>query len=367
MNRETLQAQAVDLLEHYKRLMCLWATGTGKTAVALKFIQRHPGIRTLILVPEANNIQNWFTEFEKFGVDVFGVEIACYASLHKFEYTQWDFLVLDEAPHVDTDLKFDQLTTIDADYVLALGAVISEEEQLTLQNLFGQFKKSVVSLDQCIAYGILPSPQIRILHIKLDDIPGQFKYDGKLLSAKGLYDAMSVKVNNAVCTYNSKQNTFTKNKMNLAGAERKRMLGTMKESVIRNICEELKKRNKRFICFCSTVKQAETLGKDNAFTSHSPASFDHLNKFNNHEINSLYVVGKCIEGQNLKDIECGIIGQIGGTQRITVQSLGRIFRSTHPVVYVPVIDNTKDTSFLYSLTSSISKQYISHHYYKPIY
>ena len=365
MDRETLQSEAVHTLAVYKRLMCLWATGCGKTNVALKFIKQHPGIRVLILVPETNNIQNWYAEFEKFGVSAFGIEIACYASLHKYENTQWDLLVCDEAPHVDTDLKYDQLSTVKAEYVLALGAVISDEEQLTLKSLFGDFKKSRVSLDQCIAWNILPPPQVRVIHIKLDDIAGSYKYEGKTLDSKRYYEAMSTKVNNAVVVYNSHPNELTKHKMNLAGAERKRALGQMKQYVIAKICEELKKQNKRFICFCSTVAQAELLGKENAFTSKSKKSFDHLNKFNNHEIDSLYVVGKCIEGQNLKDIECGVIGQIGGTQRITVQEIGRMMRSTNPVIYIPVIDDTKDTSFLYTLTSSISRNYISHHYYNP--
>ena len=365
MTRDGLQHWAAEQLSENKRLMCLWATGTGKSNIALKFIKDHPGTRTLILVPESNNIQNWYDEFDKFGVSFFGVEIACYASLHKFKDTGWDLLVLDEAPHVDTDLKYDLLSTINAEHVLALGAVISDEEQLTLKSLYGNFTKSVVTLDMCIVWGILPPPQVRVIHIKLDDIAGSYTFEGKTLDSKRYYEALSTKVSNAVVVYNSRPNELTKHKMNLAGAERKRALGQMKQYVIAKICEELKKNNKRFICFCSTVAQAELLGKENAFTSKSKKSLDHLNRFNNHEIDSLYVVGKCIEGQNLRDIECGVIGQIGGTQRITVQEIGRMMRSTNPVIYIPVIDDTKDTSFLYTLTSSISRNYISHHYYNP--
>lgn len=367
MDRETLQKQAANALEKYKRLMCMWATGTGKSNVALTFIKDHllECQRTLILVPEQNNIQNWWIEFEKFNVPEFGVEIACYASLHKYKNTQWDLLVLDEAPHADTELKFDILNTISAEYVLALGAVISDEEQLTLKSLFGQFAKSTVSLDQCIAWGILPPPQVNVIHIKLEDIDGVYKFEGRELDAEQYYKALSTKVSNAVITHEKNPNTFTKNKMNLAGAERKRALGSMKQYVTSLICNELQNRNKRFICFCSTVKEAELLGNDNAFTSKSQKSFEHLNKFNNHEINSLFVVGKCIEGQNLRDIDCGVIGQIGGTQRITVQSIGRVMRSSNPIIYIPVIDDTKDTSFLYTLRQSISKDYIKHYYYKP--
>ena len=73
------------------------------------------------------------------------------------------------------------------------------------------------------------------------------------------------------------------------------------------------------------------------------------------------MVGKLIEGQNLKDIDCGIIGQLGGTQRITVQECGRIMRSSNPEIFIPIFDDTKDNSFLYTLTSSIPREYISHY------
>ena len=86
-----------------------------------------------------------------------------------------------------------------------------------------------------------------------------------------------------------------------------------------------------------------------------------LDKFNNHEIDSLYVVGKCIEGQNLKDIDCGVIGQLGGKTRITTQSVGRVMRSPTPTIYIPVYDGTKDNGFMGSLRGSISDKYIKHY------
>ena len=86
-----------------------------------------------------------------------------------------------------------------------------------------------------------------------------------------------------------------------------------------------------------------------------------LEKFNNHEIDSLYVVGKLIEGQNLKDIDCGVIGQLGGTHRITVQSVGRIMRSEKPIVYAPIFDDTKDEDFLHTLIDNIPRDCVKHY------
>ena len=149
-----------------------------------------------------------------------------------------------------------------------------------------------------------------------------------------------------------------------AGNERKRFLGALKEDALRRVCDGLALKKKRFLCFCSSIEQANRIGKDHAFTSETPTSLKLLDKFNNHELDSLFVVGKLIEGQNLKDIEVGVIGQLGGTQRITVQSIGRVMRSPNPVIYVLVFDDTQDNSFLYTLTSSISKEYIKHYKFK---
>ena len=73
------------------------------------------------------------------------------------------------------------------------------------------------------------------------------------------------------------------------------------------------------------------------------------------------MVGKLIEGQNLNDIDCGILGQIGGTHRITVQEMGRIMRSQNPIIYIPIFDDTKDESFLRTATDNVPMEYISHY------
>ena len=105
MTRDELQSMAAHRLAKDKRLALQWATGVGKSNVALKFIQVNPGFDTLNLDPEQNNIQNWEDEFRKFGVSLDNVTISCYASFHKHKHTNWDFIVFDEVPHVDTELR----------------------------------------------------------------------------------------------------------------------------------------------------------------------------------------------------------------------------------------------------------------------
>lgn len=363
MDRSELQSTAVFLLERSKRLICQWATGTGKSNVALGFIKRHPDVRCLILVPEQNNIDNWKHEFSKFGVSTQNVDIACYASYHKYINTNWGLIVFDEAPHLDTDLKREISQSVKGEYVLALGAKIDESEEQTLRDCYGDFYKTTITLEQAVKWGILPKPTVVICHMKLDEQNKIYWYKGKKMSARELYDMYESDVNALVDAYNdeAKRTPAIRERMFKAGILRKRFLGKMKQEAIRTICKRLDDKNRRYLCFCSSVNQANSLGGNRAFTSKTPKSQKVLEKFNSKEINSLFVVGKLIEGQNLVDIDCGVIGQIGGTERITIQSIGRIMRSESPVIYIPIFDGTKDESFLYTLNANMPKDYIKHY------
>lgn len=359
--RTQLQKQAALRLEKHKRLMVRWATSVGKSNIMLWFTKWHPDLKALIVVPEINNIQNWEDEFKKFGVPNKNVTIICYASLKNYKYTKWDIVCFDECPHVDTDLRADIISTIEAKHVLALGAVISDEEQALLEDIYGDFVHSRITMDMAIDKGILAEPEVHVCHMLLDDIDRKYKYLGRQCTAREAYMLLNNKLRAAVSNYDAHPNMFTKRQMLQLGSERKRFLGEQKTRAMRILCHSLKEQGYRFICFCSSIHQAEELGGDHAFTSHTPASMKVLEKFNNHEIDSMYVVGKCIEGQNLKDIQCGVIGQLGGKERITTQSIGRIMRSANPVIYIPVYDRTKDESFMESLRSSISDKYIKHY------
>ena len=361
MTRDELQDFAVRRLEDNNRLICQWATGVGKSMVVLKFLQLHPDFRCLILVPEQNNIQNWLDEFDKFGVSSENVLISCYASFHKYQNTKWDLLVFDEMPHVDTEKRLVICNSVSGDYILALGAVITEDERASLEQVYGEFSKSRIGLEFAISHKLLPMPRVNVLHLQLDDTQKKFWYKGRIYTAKERYSYIQKKVERAVDTYNRAASKWNKNQMLLAGNERKRFLGELKEDAVRRICDMLCLKKKRFLCFCSSIDQANKLGLDHAFTSETPVSMKLLDKFNNHEIDSLYVVGKLIEGQNLNDIECGVISQLGGTERITVQSIGRIMRSDNPVIYVPIFDGTKDDSFLCTLTCNIPSNCIKHY------
>lgn len=360
--KTNLQIRAAQILNSNHRLIARWCTGCGKSSIVIQYINLNPNHgRILIVVPEKNNISNWRDEFKKWDTDDSLVEVCCYASLGKYQGTEWQLLVYDEAPHINTDLKFEYAKTISATDVLALGAVISEDEESTLVDAYGRFSHTEITLDQAINMGLLPPPRICVIHMQMNDDKRHYIVRGKMMTAREKYNYINNKVDLASKDYEFINSSANKQRMLKAGNERKRFLGSQKTDALRYICGNLEQKHKRFICFCSSVAQAHSLGGNKAFTSESPGGMAVLNRFNNHEIDSIYVVGRLIEGQNLNDIEVGVIGQLGGKERITIQSLGRVMRSKSPIVYLPVFDNTKDDSFIYTLTNNISSDYIKHY------
>ena len=359
--RDRLQQKASEVLYRDKRLLCQWATGVGKSRVVLYFLHEHPESSCLILVPEHNNIENWEEEFSKFSIPMDRVRVACYASFKNFKDTDWDLLVFDEVPHLDTEIRKEIGKYVHGKHILALGAVVSDDEIAALEKLYGQFSRSFIGLKRAISMGLLPTPKVSVIHMKLQNIKKTQWFKGKAYTDKEYYDYLQAQVDAAVQTFNANSSEFNRQRMYRAGNERKRFLGRIKTDMVKKLCDGFEEKGRRFLCFCSSIKQTEDLNKEHSFTSKTPASMKLLEKFNNHTINSLYVVGKLIEGQNLKDIECGIIAQLGGTERITVQACGRIMRSKNPEIYIPVFDDTKDDSFLYGITSNIPEEYISHY------
>lgn len=360
MERTKLQKKAAEALFEHKRLLCQWSTGTGKTGIALEYIKAHPNCRCLILVPEKNNIDNWIAEFEKFGVGMWNVTIICYASMHKHQFSNWDLIVYDEVPHLNTEKKIKIAQSISTERVLALGAHLTDEQREALRLIYGPFVVSTISLETSIEHGFLPTPEVIVCHMDIEDIPKKFRHKGKLLSAREYYEMLCDKIRWAVDNYNERSTPQNKRRMLSYGVERKRFLGELKTNAMDLLCEKLQQENKRYICFCSSVAQAQRLGGNHAYTSKTPKCNDVLRRFNEHQIDSIYVVGKLIEGQNLNDIECGVICQMGGTARITIQEIGRVLRGKQPKVYVTIFDNTKDDCFLGILTNNIPSNYIKH-------
>lgn len=390
--REELQSEAVELLKEKKYLILSWSTGTGKTKPAIDAIAELKPKRVLLLVAETLHKKNWKEEFIKHGYGNLynSITVACYASLHKYVGTEWDLLIADEAHHLGSELRLSYLSTIKFNYSLLLSATLSPSIQkkirIATDKFFYNYK---IHLQEAIDNEILPEPTIYLIPLYLDtkkyseEIVENWgkanrvvycTYENRwpyLKNRKTLYPNISLHIK---CTQAQKylyycdqfnywkkrfmdsRSVISKNKWLQAGSHRKDYLGSLKTPYVFKLLERIK--DKRFICFCTNILQAEVLGRDNSIHSKKQGSQTTVDEFNSLKRNSIFAVGKAVEGVNLTGIEAGVIVQLDGKPLKYYQKSGRVYRSKNPEQYIFYYKNTRDEEFLKEALEGIDTKYI---------
>lgn len=394
MTREELQRKAVNMIKTHKLVALQWCTGLGKSKAAIDMANeciQNSSYSILLVVAEAAHKNNWIEEFHDWRLLPCNVKIECYASLHKYRKTHWDLVIFDEAHHLQSDLRMDILSELSADKIILLSATLPEDMKYEIMGLYqGECTSSRVTLKQAIAWGIIPKPKVYIIPLNLDNTTSNCiieedwgKKDKRVtykckFSERWVYMKNKLKYPNVSlqisCTpyqkysylsekfdYWKKQFFKTrqervKNKWLQVGSQRKRFLGELKTREVQHLLELLK--DKRYICFCTSIKQAEELGRKNAIHSEKDNSLDIIRRFNNKEIDSLFAVGMLQEGQNLVDIEVGVIVQLDGQERAFIQKFGRSLRANDPVQFIFYYRGTRDEEYLKNVLEGIDKDYV---------
>lgn len=395
MSREELQKQALSLINNQGRVALQWCTGLGKSRAAIEIanylVEKNNNLKVLLVVAEVAHKNNWEEEFKKWDYKVNNTIIECYASLKKYRNTDWDLIIFDEAHHLGSELRMDILASITSKKVILLSATLPDQVLNTITSVFGEFAISKVTLKQAIEEGILPKPKVFLVPLTLDNkYPNctiieewgkkdkRITYKCKLherweyIRNKSKYPNVTLEIS---CTQQQKYNYLTeqfeywrrqflrtrqehtRNKWLQVGSKRKRFLGECKTEATRLLLYKLK--DKRFICFCSSIEQSEILGGNNAIHSKRENSLGIIEDFNNNKINSLFAVGMLQEGQNLTDIEAGIIIQLDGQERAFVQKFGRSLRADDPIQFIFYYKNTRDVDYLDNVIEGINEDYIT--------
>lgn len=402
MTKNELQEEAINTFISYKRLILEFATGTGKSRVAIEAIKRIKPKNVLLVVAETLHKDNWKDEFKKWGASrIFKtVTVECYASLHKYKNTSWDVVIMDEAHHVGTDMKIDILSSIKSEYVMCLSATFPKKVLLpVLEEIYGKFKIRTIGLQKAIDNNILPEPVIYTIPLQLDSniasetFIEEWGKDELKVSVKANYQTRWVYKKNRTlypnirmevsCTpyqkylylcdqYNywkklakvGKNKTFAANKQMRWGSERKVFLGTLKTKFVPKLLDTIKDR--RYVCFCTNIEQCDILGKEYSVHSKKDNPDSIVEDFNNLKTNRLFFVLKGIEGMNFNDIEVGIIVQLFGKEIKVQQSLGRFMRAEKPEIYIFYYKNTRDEEYLNNAIDGIDKKYIKQLNYEDI-
>lgn len=397
MTREELQIQALSLIKQSNRVALQWCTGLGKSKAAIEIanyiqnLENEGNIKVLLVVAENAHKSNWKIELSKWRFKSKDITIECYASLPKYKDSWWDLIIFDEAHHLGTDLKMDILSSMIAEYVILLSATLPDQTMQAVSGVFGKFETSKVSLKQAIEWGILPKPKVYLVPLTLDntyfncDIIEEwgkkekrivyrckFHERWEYLKNKAKYPNVTLKIS---CTQQQKYNylsdqfeywkkqffrtrqEFIKNKWLQVGSKRKRFLGECKTNSVRILLNKLQ--NMRYICFCTSIEQAELLGGKNAIHSERKDSLEIIDNFNLKKIDNLFAVGMLQEGQNLTDIEAGIIVQLDGQERAFIQKFGRGMRAEDPIQFIFYYKDTRDMDYLEKVLEGINEEYIN--------
>lgn len=406
--KSSIQEKALEISKKNSHLILSWGTGCGKSLAALKIIKNKvdSGDTTpwFIVCSEINHIDNWISEIvkHKLGYLMPHIEIFCYASLGKYKNKRAN-LILDES-HSVSDLRLDHLKTIQVDNIISLSATLNQvrKNQLLLLRPFREFE---ITITDAINIGILPAPKIFVIHDKLNNDPrySDLRYvktkGGWIKTGKGLITAPIIKCEykdyfevlkknkevpqyqlHVSCTQDQYYNLISadleyyknivmasgsithKNKMLRLGSDRKAFISSIKDDILEELDYMLDINGYRFISFTGTIEQCDRIGGNLAIHSKIPQKEikARIDRFNKKESNSIYAVQMLREGQNFEDIEAGIITQLDSEDLSFVQMMGRIFRSTNPILFVIIKDNTQDVTYLKKCIDSLDNKYITY-------
>lgn len=395
MTREEVLDYAKSKVLNHNLLLEL-PTGLGKTKISLESAfhyiksKKKKKYSILILVAERAHIDNWKEEFTKWNFPLDNVEIACYASISKYENTSWTTVLLDEAHNCLSDNRLYSLSQIEAERFICATATIPKEGKQELSQVLGGLYNINVSLQDAIDNNILPIPKIVLVPSRIDeekkrkytytitrklprgtikvpyDAYPSIKFDKRYTyhtieiqcNSQEYYDLLSKEMESFKQAYDRTGNPGFKNKWLRLASDRKLFLGEYKTRCLLRITDRLQ--DKRFICFCASIKQAEYVGKELSIHSKMNKPLELLKKYNNKEINWLYAIKMLREGQNLKDTQYGIITQLDSKPLSAIQMLGRILRHPLPVIYILYVEETQDEVYLKNtILKEIDNKYIT--------
>lgn len=393
MTREELSTQVIEAIHDNCNVALQMGTGVGKSKMAIDVLNylsdNKANLEVLVVVAERAHIDNWRKEFKKWHYDDRYVTIKCYQSLHHCVGHAWAIVIFDEAHHLNTPKRLSILEELVTARVLLLSATLKRSFLDVLTNQYiGPIQTVKCSLQDAIDDGILKEPEINIIKLELDRknvdqtiidgwgkktktiecrykdrwtyLKRQKAYpDTKLIIHCTQYEKYCYLTNNYEywkARYMRSRNETFKFKWLQAGSIRKRFLGELKTDYVKLLLDKIG--NKRLICFCTSIEQAEILGGKNSIHHKKADNAQLIERFNRGKISNLFAVNMLKEGMNLNNIEVGIIIQLDGEELPFVQKFGRTMRADNPIQYILYFKDTRDEEYLAKAMEGINKDYI---------
>lgn len=368
MTRQEVKNLALKEIDRHKCLVLELATGFGKTSIAIALMNhicdrvwKYDNEPTTILIVVAKIVhkQTWLDEIKKWGgLKTEHVVIECYESLHKYKNKVFDVVLLDEAQHLSENRR-DTLETIRVqESLVCLSATIKRELKDYLKSKYlAHF--ITCSIKNAIDNNILPEPTIYLLSLHLDD--SLYSYKSKMfgkesiVTQKGYYDNISTVIEYYKNRFFNTNNERFKILWLSTAGKRLKWLAEQKEVLIKVILRHIG--NTRSLTFCSSVAQAELLGKYN-ITSKNKESYDNLEKFNKGIINHITACSILNEGVNLYDCKIGLFCSLSSSDIVIKQRIGRVLRHKYPILIIPYFKHTREEEIVNKMVEEYDKDSI---------
>ena len=332
---------------------------------------------------------NWKKEFVKWDLKEENIIISTYASLKNHINEKYSLVVFDEAHHSTSEKRLSLLKNISTDKTLFLSASMKTEMVKSLNEIFNNLLVYPITLEKAINEDYLKRPVVTLIPLSLKNILNSEEIKIKIGNGTKKIETSYVNMWNYLkdrksfpnitliikCTPKEKyehlqrnfdyrkslylkyRNESSKIALLRAGLDRKNFLGTQKIEAVKDLIAVIG--DKRYICFGNSVKDIKKISSKNLIYHKNKDSLEILEKFNSKKINSILAVRMLQEGENLTDIEVGIIAQLDGTERPFIQKFGRVLRAKYPVLYIFYHKDTVDENFLKNVIENTPEECIS--------
>lgn len=366
MIREEVNRLALSKIKETKYLILELITGYGKTRIAINLINyicdkvfKNDECPTSILILVAKTVhkQTWKDEIEKWGgIKSDYITIECYESLKKYEGAYFDVVVADEMQHL-SEARIDVLETIHInESFIGLSATIKKD----MRDYFIYNHKAEVikcGLREAVEDEVLPEPTVYLLPLLLDNTRFNYRIKkfGRTITTtqRGYYNNMSSLIEWYKNRFFNTRSERIKNLWLSTAGKRLKWCAEQKEALVLSLLDKF--RNYKTLTFCSSIEQAEKLGKYN-ITSKNKASEENLEMFNLNKIKHITACSILNEGVNLTNCRIGIFCNLNSSEIITRQRCGRLLRHKSPVIIIPYFKDTREEELVQKMIEEYSEK-----------
>lgn len=389
MTREEHKREILELSDDHKYMILNLPTGFGKTLTCLEVIKRHyeaklMGCNVLVVVPKNVLKDTWKDELIKWDFPQYiNVQFTTYVSYYKYSDTYWDCIVFDEAQHF-TEACEEATDLFHYERILAVSATIPKEPKWRLRGSFRGIYEYTVSAREAIDSGVLPDPKVLLVPMGLNNTRAdqvitirksfkgtpvtltypqrrqRFNFPNKkvLISCtqQEYYNFISDDIEYKKTAYMQTQQPFRKNQWLHACKERLDWLTTQKEDFVLNLLQMVD--SYRTLTFCTSIEQTEKLGSHPVNSKSKKDSQKNLDDFNAGLINHITSANMLNEGVNLTSCQIGIYANIGSSQVVELQRLGRILRHKNPLIVIPFFVGTREEEIVAGMLKNYNEDLV---------